>query len=140
MPSVRQQKVAAQIRRIVSESLLREVGDPRVADLQGMITVTRVDVTPDLADAKVYVSILTTKGTPKTVLSGLKSATRRIQGDVAKGLPIRVAPRLSFELDESLKKEAEILRTIDQVTREREANQKDQGDPAADNHSGNPET
>lgn len=114
---IRQQKVAAQIRRLVSTVLQREVHDPRI---DGLITVTKVEVTPDLKEARVYVSILKTHGSVTAVLHGLKSATRRIQNEVAEALPMRIAPHLSFHLDESLKKEAEILQKLDEVARERE--------------------
>ena len=113
--SVRQQKVSAQIRRIVSELLLRGVADPRVDEMRGLVSVTKVEVTPDLREARVYVSILTTQGTPATVFSGLKSATRSIQGAVAKALQMRSAPHLEFLLDETLKKEAELLKKIDEA-------------------------
>jgi ribosome-binding factor A len=113
--SVRQQKIAAQIRRMVSEILIREIADPRV---DGLVTVTKVEVTPDLHDARVYVSVLGSKRPAQTVLSGLTSASRRIQNEVAEGLPIRLAPHLSFALDETLKREAEMLRKIDEATAE----------------------
>jgi ribosome-binding factor A len=115
MSSVRQKKVAAQVRRIVSEVFARELADPRVT---GLITITRVEVTPDLRDAKVYVSVMGQKGTPGTVIHGLKSATRRIQDVLKAGLPTRTSPHLEFILDETLKKEADMFRLIDQVARD----------------------
>lgn len=110
--SIRQQKVAAQIQRIVATTLLRDVADPRI---DGLVSVTRVDVTPDLREAKVYVSVLAGKRTPETVIKGITSAARHIQGEVAANLPLRFAPHLSFHLDETLKKEAEIFQKIDEA-------------------------
>ncbi len=95
-----------QIQRIVATVLQREIADPRV---DGLISVTKVEVTPDLREAKVYLSVLGGKRTPTTVLAGIKSAGRQIQGEVADKLPLRYVPRLTFHLDESLKKQAEIL-------------------------------
>ncbi len=113
--SIRQLKVASQIQRIVAMILLRDVADPRV---DGLVSVTKVQITPDLRDARVFLSVLGGARTPATVLSGIESAARRIQAEVAKNLALRFAPRLSFHLDESLKKQAAILRQIDQAVRE----------------------
>jgi len=115
MARIRQQKVAAQIQRIVATVLLREIADPRV---DGLISVTKVEVTPDLREAKVHLSVLGGKRTPTTVLAGITSAGRRIQGEVADKLPLRYVPRLTFHLDESLKKQAEIYKKIDEAMAE----------------------
>jgi ribosome-binding factor A len=115
MASIRQQKVGSQIQRIVATVLLRDVGDPRV---DGLISVTKVDVTPDLREAKVFLSVMGGKRPPATVLQGIKSAGRHIQGEVGEGLAIRYVPRLTFVLDESLKKQGEILKKIDEAMRD----------------------
>lgn len=112
MGNVRQQKIASQIQRIVATFIQRELADPRA---DGLISVTKVEVTPDLAIARVYVSIFGNKTPTATVYKGLESAIRRITGAVAKGLPIRTAPKLELRLDESLKREAEMLRKIDEA-------------------------
>jgi ribosome-binding factor A len=116
MAKIRQQKVASQIQRIVANVLLREISDPRI---DGLISVTKVEVTPDLREAKVFLSVLGGKRTPTTVLAGINSAGRRITGEVADKLPLRYVPRLSFHLDESLKKQAEILKKIDEAMGDR---------------------
>ncbi len=113
--SVRQLKVASQIQRLVAMVLLRDVADPRI---DGLVSVTRVQITPDLRDARVFLSVLGGTRTPATVLEGIQSAGRHIQGQVADALALRFAPRLSFHLDESLKKQAEILRQIDEAVRQ----------------------
>ncbi len=110
--SIRQKKVAAQIQRIVATVLQRDVADPRV---DGLISVTKVELSPDLREAKVYLSLLGGRRTPNTVLEGIKSAARHIQGEVAEGIRMRFAPRLTFALDESLKKQAEILKKISEA-------------------------
>jgi ribosome-binding factor A len=110
--SIRQKKVEAQIQRIVAAVLQRDVADPRV---DGLVSVTKVTVSPDLREARVYLSVLGGRRTPATVLEGIKSAGRHIQGEVGEALPLRFAPRLTFQLDETLKKQAEILRKISDV-------------------------
>ena len=113
--SVRKLKIEAQIRRIVATYIQRELADPRA---DGLISVTRVEATPDFAEARIYVSIFGNKTPTPTVFAGLQSATRQIQGAVAKALPIRVAPRLEIRLDETIKKEAEILKTINEAMKD----------------------
>ena len=114
--SVRQLKVASQIQRIVAMVLLRDVADPRV---DGLVSVTRVEVTSDLREAKVFLSLLAATRPPATVLEGIKSAGRHIQAELAENLALRYAPRLSFHLDDSLKKQAEILQKIKEVAEAR---------------------
>jgi ribosome-binding factor A len=113
--SIRQLKVASQIQRLVAMILLRDVADPRI---DGLVSVTKVQITPDLRDARVFLSVLGGARTPATVLVGIESAARRIQTEVAKNLALRYAPRLSFHLDESLKKQAAILKQIDAAVHE----------------------
>jgi ribosome-binding factor A len=110
--SVRQNKVAAQIQKIVAGAIQREVADPRV---DGLVSVTKVDVSPDLREAKVWLSILAAKRPDATVLAGVKSAGRRIQGEVADKLPLRNVPRLTYALDETLKKQADIFKKINEA-------------------------
>jgi ribosome-binding factor A len=110
--SIRQLKVASQIQRIVAKVLLRDIADPRV---DGLVSVTRVEITKDLRDAKVYLSVLGGTRKPETVIEGVRSAGRHIQAEVADGLDLRFAPRLTFVLDDSLKKQAEILKKIDEA-------------------------
>ena len=91
--SIRQNKVSSQIQRIVATVLQRDIADPRV---DGLISVTRVEITRDLREAKVYLSILAAKRPAATVVEGIKSAGRHIQAEVADKLPLRYAPRLTF--------------------------------------------
>ncbi len=116
--SIRQQKIESQVRRLVSEAILRELSDPRIS---GLLSVTRVKVSPDLREARVYVSILSDRS-ESTVMSGLISARGVIQKHVANGMNIRYAPRLSFELDESLKRQAEVLKALDSAVHNEHGN------------------
>jgi ribosome-binding factor A len=109
--TVRQLKVASQLKRLVAAVLQRDVADPRI---DGLVSVTNVHVTKDLREAQVFISVLGGTRTPATVLEGIKSAGRHIQAEAAERLTLRYAPRLSFHLDESLKKQAKILKMIDE--------------------------
>jgi ribosome-binding factor A len=76
--------------------MVREVKDPRI----GFATITRVQVTPDLHHARVYVSILGTPEEQKASLDGLSSAAGFLRHEVAHQLDMRRTPELSFTLDQ----------------------------------------
>ncbi|MGC9260622.1 MAG: 30S ribosome-binding factor RbfA [Phycisphaerae bacterium] len=107
--SIRQQKIESQVRRLVSAAIQRDLSDPRIS---GLLSVTRVHVSPDLREARVFISILSDHP-EATVMRGLMSARGVIQKHVADGMKIRYAPRLSFLLDESLKRQAAVLKALD---------------------------
>lgn len=79
-------------------SLLRELKDPRVS---GLISITNVEVTPDLRFAKVYVSVLETEQA-KDTLKGLKSAGGYLRRELGARLNLRHTPQLDFVLDDSI--------------------------------------
>ena len=108
----RKQKLESQIRRILSTALLRDVADPRV---MGLVSITHIDLTADLHDCKVHVSILSDIPSG-TVMQGLQSARPTIQRTLAKNLATRSVPRLHFVLDESLKKQSEVLEILKTVS------------------------
>jgi ribosome-binding factor A len=97
--SYRREKLEEQIKRIVSELLVRgEIKDPRI----GFATVTGVELAKDYSTAKIGVSVLGDPRDLRKTLEGLKSATPYIQHRVGKSLGIRVTPKISFFLDSSL--------------------------------------
>lgn len=103
------------IRSVVSDAITNRLNDPRIEPLS---SVTRVEVTPDLEFAKVWVSVMGPEATQRRTIAGLRSAGGYIQKMLAGELQIRVVPRLSFHLDESIKKGDETLRLIEQVMAE----------------------
>ena len=109
MPSHRSLRFAEAIREVVSSAILFEVADPRVRS----ITVLRVEVTGDLRNASIFVSIMGTEKEQKLTMQGLKSATGFLQARVAARLQSRFTPVLCFQLDDSIKKSVEMSRLID---------------------------
>lgn len=98
MPSARPARVGTLLQAAIADLLLREVKDPRI----GMVTVTGVDVSPDLKQARVFVSVFGDATAGAEALAGLGSARRFLQSQVARRLALRFTPALQFELDESL--------------------------------------
>jgi ribosome-binding factor A len=111
MSSHRVERIAEAIREVVSTSILFELADPRV---QG-VTVLRAEVTGDLRNATVYVSLMGTEAEQKLALRGLQHAAGFLQSKVAARLQTRFTPVLTFKADEGVKKSIEISRLIDEA-------------------------
>jgi ribosome-binding factor A len=103
------------IRHEISKLLLEQANDPR---LSGFISVTRVSTSPDLKQAKIYVSVLADKTERKDILQGFKSAAGFFRKELASRLTLRYVPELSFEIDDSIEQGARILKLIEQVKTE----------------------
>ena len=91
---------------------LRRVKDPRVADL--MISITRVETTPDLRYAKVYVSFLQEEKAADA-LKGLKSAGGFLRRELGRTLNLRYTPELVWALDDSITYGAKMLEIINNL-------------------------
>ncbi len=112
MKSHRPERVANVIRAVVSDAIVNKLNDPRIAPLS---SVTRVEVSGDLEYAKVWVSVMGEEAARRLTIAGLRSAAGLVQRLLGRRLPIRHCPRLSFHLDESIKKGAETIRLIDET-------------------------
>ena len=93
-------------------SLLRTVKDPRVADT--MISITRVETTPDLRYTKVYVSFLQEEKV-KEAMAGLKSAGGYLRRQLNNNLQLRYAPEIVWALDDSITYGARMLNLINSL-------------------------
>ena len=111
MTSRRVLKAAEAIREVVSMAILTDLRDPRI---QG-VTVTFVEVSPDMRVAKVHVSIMGTDAAQKLCLKGLQSSAGFLQQKVSKRIDTRYTPVLRFELDMGVKKSIAIAKTLNEV-------------------------
>ena len=93
-------------------SLLRSVKDPRVQDV--MISITRVETTPDLRYTKVYVSFLQ-EDKAKDAMAGLKSAAGYLRRQLGQNLRLRYAPEIVWEQDDSITYGARMLNLINSL-------------------------
>ena len=93
-------------------SLLRNVKDPRVQNT--MISITRVETTPDLRYAKVYVSFLEADKA-NDALKGLKSASGYLRRELGRALQLRYTPELMWALDDSITYGARMLELINSL-------------------------
>ena len=99
------------IRRELGFILDRKLSDPRI----GMVTVTRVDLSEDLRYAKVFVSFLGDEEEREESLRLLRKARRFIRGELAHSLRFRVAPELTFLIDDSSEKYIRISKVLKDI-------------------------
>lgn len=92
----RARRLAERIKVLIAESLDRVIKDP---DL-GMVTITDVRVTPDLAHATVFYTVYGSTDEVNTSMAIMSKNTGRIRGEVGRHLQIRVTPTLEFVIDE----------------------------------------
>jgi ribosome-binding factor A len=112
--SGRPQKLGDLIQREVSDLIRLEVRDPRV----GMITITSVDVSPDMTHAKIFFTVLE-KDKLQDTLAGLKRSAGFLRAQLAKRVQMYTTPELRFLYDESVERGDRLSRLIDAALKPR---------------------
>lgn len=116
MQPYRKEKLASTIQAFLSEAIRSRLSDPRIEPLT---SITRVDVSPDLMAARVFVVVHGPPSAGRKTLAGLRHASGHLQTLLAGFLHIRQCPRISFDLDEAFVTAMETLRLIDLNRQER---------------------
>ena len=98
MPSYRQERVADLIREQLAELLQKEVEDPRLAQ----VTITAVEMSPDLRYARVFYSVLGSDQEVSEASQAFESASGYVRRELASRLKLRYMPHLQFRFDSSL--------------------------------------
>jgi len=111
MTSRRVLKAAEAIREVVSMSILRDLKDPRIEG----VTVTYVEVSPDMRVAKVHVSIMGDETAQNLCLQGLRSSAGFLQQKVSRRIDTRYTPVIRFELDMGVKNSIAIAKLLEEV-------------------------
>lgn len=115
MNEIRRKKVESLIQGILSQMILRqEIKDPRVTSF---LSVNLVKVSPDLSQAKAYLSSFQKDTTVEKAVDALNHASGFIQGLLMKKLSMRTVPRILFFADDSVQKALELNRVIDEANR-----------------------
>ena len=118
MATRRQEKVARAVKEAVSDAIANHLNDPRI---EGLISVTKVEIAADLRHAEVYVSIFgKDEAAQNRTFAAITHARRRIQSLVAGKLQSKFCPVLCFHKDEKFKKTLETMKLIDQAVSELE--------------------
>jgi ribosome-binding factor A len=106
----RMRRVNEAVREVLSEAV-PELKDPRI----GFVTVTAVETSPDLRQARVYVSVLGAEKRRERALAGLEAAHGVLQRRVAQELRMKRTPQLTFEYDPSAERGVRMAQLIDEL-------------------------
>jgi ribosome-binding factor A len=127
MATRRQERVARVVKEATSDAISHHLNDPRI---EGLVSVTRVDVAADLRTADVYLSIFGKDyAVENRAFTAIAHAKGRIQSLVADRLQSKFCPVLRFYRDEKFKKTLETMRLIDQAVSEMEKKDSDSPTP-----------
>ena len=110
----RKLRIARIIMEVVSDAIRNHLSDPRI---QGLVSVTEVEVSDDLRNAIVHLSIMPEE-TSKVTLRAIRHARGHIQTMLAHELDMRFCPIIEFTEDTKYKKAGETLRLIEQISKE----------------------
>lgn len=128
--SRRTRQVGELLREELSDIIRRQVKDPRI----GFMSITRVDVTPDLRSARVFISVLGTEDERNDTLAALRSAAKFIRFHLKPRLRMRQIPDLEFRDDRSMEYAQEISETINEArARDRQMSDARSRDPVETN-------
>jgi ribosome-binding factor A len=108
MSGRRQERVSDLLRDEVSEIMLREMNDPRL----GFVSITRVELSPDLRYARFFVSVFAEENERKEAVVALNNAAGFIRRTLAPRLKMRSIPELSFRLDQSMEHAENVARIL----------------------------
>jgi ribosome-binding factor A len=107
--SQRLARIEGEMQRVLSTLVAREVRDPRV----GNITVTAVNVAPDLSTARIFFVPFGGQHRPEEVTEGLTRASGFLRGELGRALQLRHAPKLEFVYDQQIEHADKLTRLID---------------------------
>lgn len=113
----RPERIGEQVRQIISQLLLSEVHDPGI----GLLTLTRVKVSPDLQVARIFYTLMGDERARKETARGLARATPFLRRQLGSQLSLRRVPELHFQFDESIENQDRIERILLELQAEREA-------------------
>jgi ribosome-binding factor A len=126
MATRRQEKVARIVKEVVSDAIAHHLNDPRIT---GFVSVTRVDMAPDLRNADVYISVFgSDEAGQNKVFMAITHAKSRVQSLLAGQVQSKFCPVLHFYKDEKFKKTLETLNLIDQAVKDLKDKDSDKDD------------
>jgi ribosome-binding factor A len=112
----RSERVSELMREEISSILMRELKDPRI----GFITLTRIELSHDLRNAKIFVSIMGGEDEKKNTMKGLESASGFIKWELRKRLRLKIIPEIIFKIDTSIEHSDKISRILGELKDELE--------------------
>src|SRR6478752_657453 len=122
MSSVRANRVGEQMKKELGDIIGRKIKDPRI----GFVTVTDVQVTGDLQQAIVYISVLGDDQQRENTLLGLAKARGFIRSEIGQRIRLRKTPEITFEFDESIDYGNRIESLLHEIKKEEQAKEQDE--------------
>ena len=110
----RSERVSVLIQEEVNKIIHEDLKDPRI----GFVTVTKVDMTPDLRYTKIFVSIYGDKEAVKKSMEALKKATPFVRREIGSRVKLRLTPEICFKYDETVEKAAHIFTLLNKIKQE----------------------
>lgn len=104
------------IKKEISDIIREEVSDPRI----GFVSVTEVDVSPDLKNAKIHISVFGNEKEKLAAMAGLTSATGFVRSKLASVLQTRNTPEIYFVRDDSIERGSRVLGIIHKIENEKQ--------------------
>ena len=121
MSSRRVLKAAECIRQVVSMSILAELKDPRIEN----VTVTFVEVSGDMRNAKIHVSVMADETKQRLCLKGLQNSAGFLQQKINERIDTRYVPKIRFVLDQGVKNSIAVTKILDEVLPKEHSEQND---------------
>jgi ribosome-binding factor A len=101
-------RIDHEIQRVLAELISTELKDPRL----GFVTVVRVEITQDLKNAKVFVSIIGDRHVARQTMDALGSASRFLRGELGRAIALRHTPELTFVEDRTTERAIALSQTL----------------------------
>ena len=111
MSSRRVLKAAQAVREVVGMAIIADLKDPRIKD----VTVTMVEVSPDMRQAKVHVSVMGDETKQNICLKGLQSSAGYLQSKIGNRIDTRYTPKIQFVLDKGIQNAMTVARILEEV-------------------------
>lgn len=111
MSSRRVLKAAQAVREVVGMAIIADLKDPRIKDA----TVTMVEVSPDMRQAKVHVSVMGDETKQNLCIKGLQSSAGYLQSKLGNRIDTRYTPKIQFVLDKGIKNAMTVARILEEV-------------------------
>jgi ribosome-binding factor A len=114
MAGQRSERISQQIKRELSDMILRDIKDQRIG---GIVSITDVECTGDCRSARVFVSVYGTEEQKQGTIAALNEQLGYIRGELGRRLQLRFAPELAIKLDDSLERGAKVSELLGKISR-----------------------
>lgn len=121
----RNERIAEEIKKGISEIIGTNLKDPRV---KGLVSITRVKVTKDLSHATIFLSFYCDEIEKEAAFDAIQSAKGFIKRELASKIRIKYMPDISFKIDESIEYGIHISKVLEEIKQQEQGKKKENGD------------